>query len=53
VQLKLGCERNIVYHVGGAAFAAEINEFFQSIGINIIQGFGLTEFFPVCVASAM
>ncbi len=49
VRQRLGCERNIVYHVGGAAFAREINEFFQSFGINIIQGYGLTEFFPVCV----
>jgi len=49
VREKLGAERCRVYHVGGAAFSSEINEFFQAFGINIIQGFGLTEFFPVCV----
>jgi long-chain acyl-CoA synthetase len=49
VRAKLGTERCMVYHIGGAAFAPDINEFFQAFGINIIQGFGLTEFFPVCV----
>jgi len=52
VQAKLGTDRNMVYHVGGAAFATEINEFFSSFGINLIQGYGLTEFFPVCVGFA-
>lgn len=49
VRQTLGAERCDTYHVGGAAFAAEINEYFLAFGINIIQGFGLTEFFPVCV----
>jgi len=49
IRAKLGTERCNVYHIGGAAFAPDINEFFQAFGINIIQGFGLTEFFPVCV----
>ncbi|MCL2154910.1 MAG: long-chain fatty acid--CoA ligase [Leptospirales bacterium] len=49
VRAKLGAERCNVYHIGGSAFAPDINEFFLAFGINIIQGFGLTEFFPVCV----
>ncbi len=49
VRKTLGADRNLVYHVGGAAFATDINEFFQALGINLIQGYGLTEFFPVCV----
>jgi long-chain acyl-CoA synthetase len=35
--------------IGGSAFAPDVNDFFQAIGINIFMGFGLTEFFPVCV----
>ena len=49
VRETLGAERCDTYHCGGAALAAEVNEFFLSFGINLIQGFGLTEFFPVCV----
>jgi len=49
VRAKLGAERCSVYHTGGSALAPEINEFFNAFGINIAQGFGLTEFFPVCV----
>ncbi len=49
VRRNLGAERCDTYHVGGVAFAPQINEFFLAFGINIIQGFGLTEFFPVCV----
>lgn len=49
VRQTLGTERCDTYHVGGAAFSPEINEFFLAFGINTIQGFGLTEFFPVCV----
>ncbi|MBO8158618.1 long-chain fatty acid--CoA ligase [Thermosyntropha sp.] len=49
VQKTLGTEHCDVYHVGGAAFASDVNEFFFAFGINTIQGYGLTEFFPVCV----
>ena len=49
VRQTLGTERCVVYHVGGSAMAKEINEFFLAFGINLIQGYGLTEFFPVCV----
>lgn len=40
-----------VFHVGGAAMSAEINEFFNGLGIPLAQGFGLTEFFPVAVGT--
>ena len=49
IRAKLGTENCNVYHIGGSAFAPEVNEFFQAVGINIIMGYGLTEFFPVCV----
>ena len=45
----LGAVNNDVFHVGGASFSEDINEFFFAFGINTIQGFGLTEFFPVAV----
>jgi len=49
IRAKLGTENCNVYHIGGSAFAPDVNEFFQAVGINIIMGYGLTEFFPVCV----
>ncbi len=52
VRETLGAENCDTYHAGGAALAAEINEFFLSFDINLIQGYGLTEFFPVCVGFA-
>ena len=41
-----------VFHVGGAAMSAEINAFFNGVGIPLAQGYGLTEFFPVAVGTA-
>jgi len=41
-----------VFHVGGAAMSAEINTFFNGLGIPLAQGYGLTEFFPVAVGTA-
>ncbi len=49
IRTMLGAENCNIYHVGGSAFAPDVNEFFQAIGINIAMGYGLTEFFPVCV----
>lgn len=49
IRTMLGAENCNVYHIGGSAFAPDVNEFFQAIGINIFMGYGLTEFFPVCV----
>ncbi|SHH06308.1 long-chain acyl-CoA synthetase [Thermosyntropha lipolytica DSM 11003] len=49
VHKTLGTENCDVYHVGGAAFAPDVNEFFFAFEINTIQGYGLTEFFPVAV----
>ena len=49
IREKLGTENCNIYHVGGSAFAPEVNDFFQAIGINLFMGYGLTEFFPVCV----
>lgn len=49
IREKLGTVNCNVYHIGGSAFAPDVNEFFQAVGINIFMGYGLTEFFPVCV----
>lgn len=49
IRTMLGAENCNIYHVGGSAFAPEVNEFFQAAGINLFMGYGLTEFFPVCV----
>lgn len=37
------------FHVGGAVCPHELKFFFNSIGIPLCEGFGLTEFFPVAV----
>ena len=43
--------RPVSYNVGGAAFSAQINEFFNGVGITLSQGYGLTEAFPISVSS--
>jgi len=42
--------RTVSYNVGGAAFSPELNEFFNSVGIMLGQGYALTEFFPVAIS---
>jgi long-chain acyl-CoA synthetase len=43
--------RTKFYNVGGAAFSAEIAEFFFKTGVLLLQGYGLTECFPICIAN--
>jgi long-chain acyl-CoA synthetase len=38
---------------GGAALSSELGEFFEAIGLLIIEGYGLTESSPVIVANRM
>ena len=39
------------FNCGGAPVAAHISEFFFSAGIMLAQGYGMTEFFPICVTT--
>lgn len=43
--------RTKVYNTGGAAFSGEIAEFFFNAGVLLLQGYGLTECFVICVAN--
>ncbi|MCE5273953.1 MAG: long-chain fatty acid--CoA ligase [Syntrophaceae bacterium] len=43
--------RTKFYNVGGAAFSAEIAEFFFKAGVLLLLGYGLTECFPICIAN--
>ncbi|MGE5371145.1 MAG: AMP-dependent synthetase/ligase [Solirubrobacterales bacterium] len=43
--------RTKVYHCGGSALSADIAEFFFKAGVFILQGYGLTECFPICVSN--
>lgn len=49
IRAMLGADNCNIYHVGGSAFAPQVDEFFHAVGINTAMGYGLTEFFPVCV----
>ena len=44
--------RTVFYNVGGAAFSAEIAEFFFKAGVLLLLGYGMTECFPICIANA-
>jgi len=44
--------RSVFYNVGGAAFSAEIAEFFFKAGVLLLLGYGMTECFPICIANA-
>lgn len=43
--------RTKVYNVGGSAFSGEIAEFFFAAGVYLLQGYGLTECFVICVSN--
>ncbi len=43
--------RNKVFNCGGAAFSAEISEFFFKCGVLLLQGYGMTECFVISVAN--
>ncbi len=43
--------RNKVFNCGGSAFSGEISEFFFKAGVFILQGYGLTECFVICVSN--
>lgn len=43
--------RTKVYNVGGSAFSGEIAEFFFKIGVLLLQGYGMTECFVICVSN--
>ena len=43
VKRTVGIERGTFYPTAGAALADNVNEFFQSLGIPILYGYGLTE----------
>lgn len=43
--------RTKVYNVGGSAFSGDISEFFFKAGVLLLQGYGLTECFVICVSN--
>lgn len=44
--------RNKIFNCGGAAFSAEIAEFFFNAGVLLLQGYGMTECFVITVANS-
>lgn len=50
VQANFG-GRTKLYNCGGAAFSKEVAEFFWSAGIMLLQGYGLTECFCICISN--
>lgn len=43
--------RNKVFNCGGSAFSGEISEFFFNAGVLLLQGYGMTECFVICVSN--
>ena len=43
--------RNKVFNCGGSAFSGEISEFFFKGGVFLLQGYGMTECFVICVST--
>ncbi|MEA1960773.1 MAG: long-chain fatty acid--CoA ligase [Bacillota bacterium] len=43
--------RTKLYNCGGAAFSSEVAEFFWCAGINLLQGYGMTECFSICISN--
>jgi len=51
VRRQTGLDRLKVAHAGGAPSSPELCYFFQSLGIDILQGYGLTETSPISNAN--
>lgn len=43
--------RTKLYNCGGAAFSGEVAEFFWNAGIPLLQGYGMTECFCICISN--
>lgn len=43
--------RTKLYNCGGSAFSAEVAEFFWIAGVPLLQGYGLTECFCICISN--